>query len=167
MGFDRHTGQVLWQVPARHSFIHNGIVAGGDRVYCLDKNPPPVEDEYRRRGKPAPDTYRIVALDCRTGRTAWEVSEKIFGSWLSYSEEHGLLLQAGAAASDRLATESKAGMAVYSGRDGALQRRNEDLKYAGPCILHNDLILTNTNSYSVSAGDSACWTVLRRWCPIR
>ena len=26
------------------------------------------------------------------------------------------------------------------------------LKYAGPCILHNDLIITNTNSYAESAG---------------
>lgn len=152
VGFNRYSGEVLWRVPAQHSFIHNGIVAGGGRVYCLDKNPPPVEDEYRRRGKPAPDTYRIVALDAHTGVKAWEVREKIFGSWLSYSEKHDLLLQAGAAASDRLATESKAGMAVYNGRDGSLKWRNDDLKYAGPCILHNDLIVTNTNSYTVSAG---------------
>ena len=152
VGLDRHTGQVLWKIDARHSFVHNGIVAGGGLIYCLDKNPKPVEDELRRRGKPAPDTYRIVALDSRTGKTVWEVAEGIFGTFLSYSEECDLLLQAGASASDRLASEAKQGMAVYRGKDGRQQWRNDDLKYNGPCMLHHELIITNANSYSQSAG---------------
>ncbi len=43
-------------------------------------------------------------------------------------------------------------MAVYRGESGKVLWRNEKLKYSGPCILHNDLIITNTNAYSVSAG---------------
>ncbi len=152
VGFDRHTGEQLWKVDARHSFWHNGIVAGGGKIYCLDKNPQVVEDKLRRRGQALPDTYRILALDFRTGETRWEVEEGIFGTWLGYSEQHDLLLQAGAAASDRLVVEVGQGMAVYRGSDGKVQWKKDSLKYSGPCILHNDLIITNTNSYKESAG---------------
>lgn len=152
VGFDRHSGEVLWKVQANHSFWHNGVVAGGGQIYCLDRNPTQVEQAMRRRGISRPETYRIVALDYRTGEPQWEVSAGIFGTWLGYSEEHDLLLQAGAAASDRLTSETSRGMAVYSAADGSLKWRNESLNYAGPCILHNDLIITNANSYAESAG---------------
>jgi outer membrane protein assembly factor BamB len=152
VAFNRYSGQVLWQTPARHSFVHNGIVAGGEHIYCLDRNPQLVEDELRRRGKPSPGTYRILALNCRTGERAWEADQNIFGTWLSYSEEHDRLLEAGASASDRLPTEAKEGMAVYRGRDGVLQWRNDIRKYSGPCILYHDQIITNANSYTASAG---------------
>ena len=106
----------------------------------------------KRRGKAFPDSYRIVSFDYRTGELQWEVREGIFGTWLGYSEEHGLLLQAGAKGSDRLYDEIGQGMSVYAGTNGALQWKNESLNYAGPCILHHDLIITNANSYSDSAG---------------
>lgn len=82
----------------------------------------------------------------------WQVTDDVFGTWLGYSAEHDALLQAGAKASDRLAVESSQGMAVYSGSDGSLRWKNDSLDYAGPCILHNDLIITNANSNSESAG---------------
>ena len=152
IGFDRHTGKQLWTVAAHHSFWHNGIVAGGDKIFCLDKNPSHIEEAMRRRGKALPANYRIVALDCQSGQVKWEVTEGVFGTWLGYSEQHHLLLQAGAQASDRLTTEAGRGMTVYRGLDGSVQWKNETLSYAGPCILHNDLIITNANAYSESAG---------------
>ena len=152
VGFDRHTGKQLWKVDALHSFWHNGIVAGNGMVYVLDKNPKPVEEFLKRRGKSNPDTYRLMAFDAQTGRRAWELPGKVFGTWLGYSETHDLLLQAGAAASDRLSAEVGQGMAVYRGSNGELVWEKADLKYSGPCVLHNDLIITNANSYSESAG---------------
>jgi outer membrane protein assembly factor BamB len=152
IGFDRHSGEQLWRVEAKHSFWHNGIVAGGGLIYGLDKNPTPIEDAMRRRGLEMPDSYRIVAFDYHTGETMWEIRDRIFGTWLGYSKEHDLLLQAGAAASDRLYAEVNEGMRVYQARDGQLKWANDSLKYSGPCILHNDLIITNANSYSESAG---------------
>ena len=152
VGFDRHTGHQLWKVDANHSFWHNGIVAGGGRIYCLDRNPGVVEEALKRRGKSRPEGYRIVAFDSLTGASQWEFTDDIFGTWLGYSESLDLLLQAGAAASDRLKAEVGQGMAVYSGSDGSLRWENDEISYAGPCILHNDLIITNTNSYRESAG---------------
>jgi outer membrane protein assembly factor BamB len=152
VGFDRHTGQQLWKVDALHSFWHNGIVAGGGLIYTLDRNPTKVEEILRRRGKSNPDTYRLLAIDARTGEKAWELPGQVFGTWLGYSETHGLLLQAGAAASDRLSSETGQGMAVYRAKTGEVVWQKPDLKYSGPCVLHNDLIITNTNSYRESAG---------------
>ena len=151
-GFDRHTGKQLWKVDATHSFWHNGIVAGNGQIFCLDRHPKRVEEALKRRGKAAPDTYRILAIDHRTGEQQWEITENIFGTWLGYSEAKDALLQAGAAASDRLSDESGTGMAVYSGRDGKVRWQNHSLSYSGPCIIHNDLIITNANSYKESAG---------------
>jgi outer membrane protein assembly factor BamB len=152
VGFDRHTGKQLWKVSANHSFWHNGIVAGAGKIFCLDKNPSHIEQALQRRGKSLPTSYRIVALDHLTGKVQWEVKEGIFGTWLGFSEQHDLLLQAGAQASDRLTSETGRGMTVYRGADGGVQWSNDSLAYSGPCVLHNDLIITNANSYSVSAG---------------
>ena len=152
IGFDRHTGQQLWTIDAKHSFWHNGIVAGSDKIYCLDKYPSHIEEAMRRRGKPLPSSYRIVAVDYLTGKVKWEVAEGVFGTWLGYSEQHDMLLHAGAQASDRLTTETGRGMTVLRAADGSVQWKNETLAYSGPCILHNDLIITNANAYSESAG---------------
>ena len=163
VGFDRHSGKQLWKVDAHHSFWHNGIVAGGGKVYCLDRSPKQIEDALRRRGKSRPDTYRILAFDFRTGQPAWEINDNIFGTWLGYSEQHDLLLQAGAKASDRLVDEVAQGMAVYSGSDGSVTWSDESLTYSGPCILHNDLIITNANSYAESAGAFYLKTGKPKW----
>ncbi len=152
VGFNRFTGDLLWRVDAKHSFWHNGIVAGDGKIFCLDKNPRRIEDAMKRRGLELPTSYRIVALDHRTGSAVWEINDKIFGTWLGFSEKHNMLLQAGASASDRLADEVGQGMAVYNAMTGKVVWQKETLKYSGPCVLHNDLIITNTNSYSESAG---------------
>lgn len=152
VAFDRHSGDVLWKIDATNSFWHNGIVAGGDQIYCLDRNPAPIEEALKRRGKSPATGNRIIAVDYLTGKIKWQVDEGVFGSWLGYSEQHDLLLQAGAAASDRLSSEVGQGMAVHSATDGSIRWKKESLKYTGPCILHNDLIITNTNSYAESAG---------------
>lgn len=151
-GFDRFTGELLWQIDSHHSFWHNGVVAGGGRLYCLDKSPEMIQQAMRRRGRAAEGQPRIVCLDPRTGQQQWEVTEGIFGTWLGYSKQHDVLLQAGAAGSDRLVVEVSEGMSVYRAGSGELLWSDPQRRYAGPCILHNDWIITNTNSYSTSAG---------------
>lgn len=152
VGFNRHTGEQLWQVDALHSFWHNGIVAGNGKIYALDRNPKTVEDLLKRRGRELPKNYRILAIDALTGSKRWEVNEGIFGTWLGYSPAHDMLLQASAAASDRLAAEVGQGMAVYRATDGSMVWSKPSLAYSGPCILHNDLIISNANAYTESAG---------------
>ncbi len=151
IAMDRFTGEVRWRVDARYSFLHNGIVAGGGRVYLLDRLPQSVETHLSRRGQPPPVDYRLLALDARTGKAVWE-TERIIGTWLSYSEERDLLLQAGAAASDRSPDEAGQGMIVRRGHDGSKVWEKLETKYAGPCILHHDLVITNSRSYTQTSG---------------
>ncbi|MBI4657764.1 MAG: PQQ-binding-like beta-propeller repeat protein [Verrucomicrobia bacterium] len=150
--FDRYSGKLLWRGEARHRFIHNGIVAGNGRVYCLDKLPKSAEDKLKRRGADAPSDYRIAAFEAQTGQLLWETEGNIFGTWLGYSRRNDVLLLAGASASDRLRDEAGQGMTGYRGRDGAVLWQDLQRKYTGPCILHNDLILTSANSYQASSG---------------
>ena len=152
IGFDRHSGKRLWEIPARHSFLHNGIVAGNGRVYLLDKLPKSAEDKLKRRGRAVPDDYRIVSVDARTGKPSWEVSKNIFGTWLGYSTKHDILLQAGAKASDRLRDEIGEGMITYQGKTGKTVWDRENLRYSGPCIIHNELIIANANQHSNRKG---------------
>ncbi|NBR86485.1 MAG: hypothetical protein EBS84_13455 [Proteobacteria bacterium] len=150
--FDRNSGKLLWRVAARHSFLHNGIVAGNGRIYCLDKLPASAEDKLKRRGLKPPQDYRIAAFDAATGMLLWEERRDIFGTWLSYSKQHDVLLLAGAKAVDRLKDETGEGMAAYRGTGGKLLWQDLKRKYTGPCILHHELILTSANSYQVSSG---------------
>ncbi len=152
IAFDRHSGKKLWQADAIHSFLHNGIVAGNDRIYCLDKLPGSAEKKLSRRGMADPTQYRIVCFNVHTGNELWSTNESIFGSWLGYSEKHDLLLQAGARAKDRLSDEIGQGMIAYQAETGSVIWHNKDRKYTGPCVLHNDLIITSANSYEVSGG---------------
>lgn len=151
LAFDRHNGAVLWRVESRHSFLHNGIVAGGGRVYLLDKLPKRVEEQYRRRGTDAP-AARLLVIDARNGQPVWTREENVFGSWLSYAEQQDLLLQAGAAAADRSPDELDRGLSVHRAADGSVLWSDTQLAYAGPCILHGETLITNTNSYRESKG---------------
>ena len=159
VAFDRHSGRRLWDIPARHSFLHNGIIAGADRVYLLDKLPKSAEDKLKRRGRGVPDDYRIVALNVRSGSKLWETDKDIFGTWLSYSTQHDILLQAGAKASDRLRDEVGDGMITYRGKSGKIVWQRRDLRYSGPCILHNNLIIANANQHSNRKGIGETSTV--------
>lgn len=152
LAFDRHSGKILWEVKANHSFLHNGIVAGGGRIYLLDKLPRRVEEQIQRRGVEGAATYRLLAIDAQTGKPVWTGDDDAFGTWLGYSAEHDVLLQAGAAASDRSLDEVGKGMAVYRAADGTVLWRKQDFAYAGPCILHGDSVITNTTSYRESKG---------------
>jgi outer membrane protein assembly factor BamB len=152
MAFDRTSGEIVWRIDAQHSFLHNGIVAGGGRIYLLDKLPKRVEEHKRKRGIDAPATYQLLAIDAHTGKPVWTVGEDVFGSWLSYSESHDLLLHAGASASDRSPDEVSRGLSVHRGTTGEVVWSQPLLSYAGPCILHNDTLITNTTSYRESKG---------------
>jgi outer membrane protein assembly factor BamB len=173
VAFNRHTGDVLWRVEATNSFIHNGIVAGKGRVYCLDRLPKSGEDKARRGGHKAGEGYRVIALELRTGKPIWEHTQHVFGTWLGYSTEFDVLLQAGASATDRLKDEASTGMLVFKGTDGSVLWHKPDLKYTGPCILYKDFIIT-TPTYARPWGRpvgtpverTAGWSTASWECPV-
>jgi outer membrane protein assembly factor BamB len=139
VGLNRFTGEVLWETSARHSFRHNAITAGNGKVFALDRLEDAALDHQRRRGLAVNDQRRIIAVDLATGQELWSTEDRIFGTWLGYSAEYDVLVQAGSLAGDRAPDEVGAGIVAYRGGDGKVLWQS-DAKYSGPLLLHHDTV---------------------------
>jgi len=151
VAMNRHTGDVMWAWEAEHSIRHNAIAIGGGRLFLIDRLPDPVVNAMRRRGKELSGHPKIVALNLKTGRELWRSSENIFGTWLGYSKEHDILVQAGRRSRDMLRDEPGQRIIAYRGRDGAVLW-DEPHTYGGPVILHGDTIIAQGNAFSLLTG---------------
>jgi outer membrane protein assembly factor BamB len=154
---DRHTGKVLWTATARAGFRHNAICAGpipggrpGDgRLYAIDRVSSDVLARLKRRGEKAATKARLAAFDLRTGQTVWQTEDDVFGTWLSYSARHDVLVEAGRVARDTLADEPK-GMRAYRAGTGSVLWYQRS--YLGPAMLHGDMILKDQSACDLLTG---------------
>ncbi len=141
VAMNRYSGRILWEHEAKHQIRHNSITVGGGTVFYIDRLSKSRESHFRRRGLPIPSNPSVTALALATGDVVWRADERVFGTWLGYSEEHDVLLQAGSRASDRATDEIGKGMVVYRGSTGDVLWQNE-LDYSGPCLLLGDRVIT-------------------------
>jgi outer membrane protein assembly factor BamB len=149
---NRFTGEKLWNQKSVHGFIHNAIIAGDDILFCLDKLPQYLETKLRRRGELPPGDARLLYIDIRTGKINHEEKANIFGTWLGYSSEYKLLLQATRPSRDMLNGESGSRIIAYNVPDrSVLWDRN--VKYNNPPIIHNDKIYTEGEGFMLLSGD--------------
>ena len=153
VGMDRQTGQVRWTFTAGLALRHNAIAAGGGKVFCMDRLPPMVEEAYRRRGEQPPGQPRVIALDLRTGRKVWEKSEDTYGTWLAYSADHDVLLQAGRPSRDMLLDESGRRMIVRRAATGEVVWAR-DFAYSGPPIVHGRTVYTEGPAVDLLTGQA-------------
>ena len=149
---DRYSNDVLWQIESRHGFIHNSIIVQGDILYCLDKLPAFTEGKMERRGMKLPEDYRLLALKIDNGEVVWQSNKKVFGSWLGYSKETGLLLQATRPSGDMLAGEEGFRMIVYEAKTGR-EIWDKPVTYNNPPILHNEQIITEHMALDIFSGE--------------
>ncbi len=149
----RNSGRALWAFDSTYCFRHNAIIAGAGKVFCIDRLPDRVIELMERRGETPTAEPKLTALDARTGKVVWSTTEDVFGTWLAYSEEHDILLQAGRPSRDMLPNEPDDRMIAYRGRDGKVvwDKRNS---YRGPCMLHGDAILTEGPAFSLLTGEA-------------
>ena len=150
---DRHTGAPVWSRPAAHSFRHNSIALGAGKVFCIDGMSAKKFTQLRRRGYVPATTPVLYALDAPSGRVLWRSEEDVFGTWLGYSAEHDVLLQAGSRARDRARDEVGAGMVAYRGADGTLLWKHLRLEYTGPPLLRHGTVFTQGAAYSLLTGE--------------
>lgn len=143
--FDRHTGALSWARAADRSFRHNAICAADGKLFCIDALSPEQAAFLRRRGVQFPQGGTLLALDLRDGELVWHTTDNVFGTFLNYSREHGILLQGGSAFRDRAADEIGTGMVAYRGETGEVVWSDLEMKYNGPCLLLGDRIITNGN----------------------
>ena len=122
---DRTTGKVLWTASAKLGFRHNATCVGGGRLYTIDRLSGQQLSAYKRRGE-EPPAPRVLAFDLQTGKLLWSADADVFGTWLSYSAKHDVLLEAGRVARDTLQDEPK-GVRAYKADKG-----NGDVVREGP-----------------------------------
>jgi len=154
VAMNRHTGEVLWDRRAEYSFRHNAVVIADNKVFCIDAMTEPKLAFLKRRGIDLSSERTLCALDAGTGDMLWKSDEEVFGTWLGYSKDHGILLQAGSASSDRASDEVSRGMVAYRGSDGKVLWKTGD-SYKGPPIIYHDRVITQTGGGSASAAAEA------------
>jgi outer membrane protein assembly factor BamB len=145
---NRHSGKVLWSITAQHEFRNNAICAGAGRLYWIDLLSQSELDRLKRRGEQPQGSSRLSVHDLATGKLLWETEQDVFGTWLSYSAEHDVLIESGRPGRDVLKDEPK-GMRAFRGSDGT-QLWKEG--HAGPAILHGEQILLTGSACELLTG---------------
>jgi outer membrane protein assembly factor BamB len=144
---DRKTGAVLWTTSARHAFRHNATCAGGGRLYTIDRLSG-AQLARIKKDDPEPEP-RLIAFDLKSGKEVWSSKAKIFGTWLSYSEKHDVLVEAGRVARDSLFDEPKS-MRAYRAKDGKELWFNPT--YTGPAMIHGETVLQDQGGCDLLTG---------------
>ena len=151
---DRDSGHVLWSFRSNSGLRHNAIAVGSDKVFCIDMMPQRVAEQLEETDGQPTRLPRIMALDVRTGEVLWSTTESVFGTWLGYSEEYDVLLQAGRPSSDMLAGEPNKQMIAYRGADGTvLWSKDGGRSYRGPPMLHGDRIIVQGLAFDLLSGE--------------
>lgn len=138
---NRHTGEELWSYAGRLGLRHSAIAAGRGKLFCIDMLPPLVARAMRFRGRQPPAKAKLLAFNVRTGVELWSTEKGVFGTWLGYSPDHDVLIQAGRASRDMLYGEPDRRMIAHAGADGRAIW-DEAFRYNGPPMLHGRTVLT-------------------------
>ncbi|MBA4387452.1 MAG: hypothetical protein C0404_05685 [Verrucomicrobia bacterium] len=142
---DRYSGRVLWAKVAENAFHHNSIIAGDGMLFCIDRLPPEVTGAQSRSGlgpAAAGAPYRLVAMDMRSGRELWSTTRDVFGSWLGYSSESGVLLQSGRPSRDMVPGEPFGRLITYNARSGKVMwDRQLGIGDKGPYLLMGSMLI--------------------------
>jgi len=120
-------------------------------LFCLDKLPQNLETKLRRRGEAPPSGSRLLYLDINSGDIIHEETENIFGTWLGYSSEHRLLLQATRPSRDMLSGEYGKRMIVYKTETKEILW-DQEMSYSNPPIISGKEIFTEGEGFSLLTG---------------
>jgi outer membrane protein assembly factor BamB len=153
---DRKTGKTLWSVQARSEFRHNAICIGSGRLYAIDR--PQGKDKFSSflytPGQTQPSSQpalitRLTAFELSTGKIIWKSENNVFGTWLSFSQEHDVLMEAGRLARDTLKDEPK-GMRAYRASTGEILWA--DAKATGPAMIRGQTVLKESSAADLLTG---------------
>ena len=124
---DVESGERLWRYDAEESIRHNAIAIGDGRVFLIDRAlalDDLLSRAPARRGDPPTEppvghaTGRLVTLDTRTGEQFWDEEDDIFGTTLSFSAGHSVLLMSYQPTRFKLPSEVGGRMAAFHSTDG-------------------------------------------------
>jgi len=116
---DAKTGKERWKFTPKHSIRHNAIAIGGGRVYLID---PPIAAKDRLDAPKADprehEKGELIALDAKTGKVAWKGKEEVYGTLLTLSVKHEVLVMGYSPTRFKLPSEVGGRLAAYKTSDG-------------------------------------------------
>lgn len=146
---NRHTGRMLWSRAANYAFRHNAICVGGGRLYAVDRLSGDQLAKFQKNEEEPPHPYRLLVLDLQTGEGVWKADDEVFGTWLSYSAKHDVVVEAGRGTRDTLRDEPR-GMRAYRAADGNVLWF--DKACIGPAMIHGDMVLQGQGACDLLTG---------------
>jgi outer membrane protein assembly factor BamB len=153
---DRFSGEVLWSIEGEYGFRHNAILPADKRLFLIDRLSEEALKLQERRGEDREETFRLLALDLDSGEPLWTTTDNVFGTWLSYSTEHDIVLQAGRTGGRaHLSDEPSERIVALRGSTGEVVW-DKPIRYTGPLVIHGDQILSSRSghgSFSLLTGE--------------
>ena len=161
---DAETGDLKWSYTPEHSIRHNAIAIGDGTVYLIDR-PQAVDDRNRNPHKREfavgnhPDG-KLVALDAETGRVLWKEDTDIYGTLLSLSTQHDVLIMTYQYTRFRQGSEIGGRMSAFRASDGtrlwdAVTRGKNDPRYSYSSrpIINDRMVYLEPYAWDVITGD--------------
>jgi len=150
---DRHDIQMKWATKSKYGFIHNAIASNEKSIFAIDKIPVAMQNVLSRRGIDVHGDFTLTSFNIETGDTLWQKNTDIFGSWLSYSKEHDIILQATRPSRDMIEGEPGERMIAHRASDGSILW-DRKIDYYNPPILHGDKIIVDDAFYNIRTGEA-------------
>jgi outer membrane protein assembly factor BamB len=148
---DASTGDVLWQYEAVESIRHNAIAIGGGRVYLIDR-PQALFDRLKKPVDKQHSMGTLIALDAKTGEQQWSRAEDIYGTMLSLSDTHGVLLMSYQPTRFRLDSEIGGQMTAFDASSGT-RRWKIEADYQSRPMINDDRIYAQGGAWNLLSGE--------------
>ncbi len=149
---DRNNFDIKWKIKSKYGFLHNGITSSDGVIYLLDKLPAAMLNLLARRGIELEGDFSLTALNIETGDTIWQNKTDVFGSWLSYSKEFDIVLQATRPSRDMVSGEPGERMIAHRASDGKIIW-DKKIEYNNPPIIHGEKIIVENHAFSLKTGE--------------
>jgi hypothetical protein len=171
---DPKTGKTKWKYQPKGTVRHNAVAIAGDRVYLIDR--PLIEADgvtnFSRTGRPVKKLNysdvpngTLVALDANNGKVLWKNEDNIWGTQLSVSAKHGVLLMNYKAVRHNFYEVPSevggrlAGFDIQSGK----RLWDQDAKYQTRPLINDGAIYAQGGAWDLKSGSPLPWEFERSY----
>lgn len=168
---DIESGELLWQYNAQNSIRHNAIAIGTKRLFLIDRvlavddlldNAPARRGEKPEQPAAGHATGELIALDLKTGQRAWKADQDIFGTTLSYSDDHDILLMFYQPTAFRLPSEVGGCIAAFQAASGD-KLWEAEVAYSTRPLINGDTIIAHPVALDLVSGEAKSIAVPRSY----
>lgn len=171
---DPDTGKEMWRYQPKGSIRHNSVGIAQGHVYLIDR--PLVESDHvanpRREGKSgaklaysAVPPGTLLALDAKTGKVAWQNADDIWGTQISISTAHNVLLMNYKAVRHNffeLPSEVGGRLGGFDLKTGA-KLWEQQVKYETRPLINDDKVYAQGGAWDLKTGSPLAWEFQRSY----